>query len=637
MTRRYSVLWAGVFILIVSPFSSALENPSGLAPPDGVTVEGRADPAESENPIPSIEDPLVRAAEEAKSRFRPITEDDLARAKRDAVAAVKKLDARFRQDDDNAEGWRKHLHFEELRRELANEVPDLAAVEKTYRLLARDDQEALRYVWFLDTREALFRMLALHRAKDDPQLAKTYQRQLEALADALARETSDPDPLTRGKIGRLVGWLEAAGQAPGLIERIRERFGLPNFRFQFSAGFLGEAVRRDVSEPTDVTDCILGTRVRGRGTTVGSVSAELVPFEGRGLIDIRFTGNTQTDNVGVNGPATIYSTAATGFAAVKRLLIDRDGLSCFPTVSSADTKSRFKSISTSSRLQIVQRIATKRAYQQKRLGEQIASRHAEVRLNRRVDRQIGEVLSEANKNYRSRVLRPLRRFRLSPESMEFSTTATHLCCRILQAKADQIAAGTEPPPMGNARLAFQLHESLVNNTASSALGGVFLMEDDFHSLLKDILGSVPPRVEEEKGEQPWGIDFAPENPIWVGFAENRVRFGIRARRFLRGEEIHPGMAVVVTYTIEKQDAAVTLLRDDAFDITPLDFAGRDEPRLSAKETTIKTLLQRRLEKLFEKELVPKPLTFEGEWKKAGPLALTRLKAKDGWLVGEYDK
>lgn len=593
-----------------------------------------APPAET----PLANDPLIDAVNEARTQFRPISEEDLQKAKADATGAVDRLEARFRQDEDNAQAWREYLHFEDLKRELAKDLPDATVIERSYRLLASDDQEALRYVWFLDAREALFRMLALRRAKDDPQLETTYARQLDALAGALAQETADPDPLTCGRIGRLLGWLETAGQASGLTERIRERFGRPNLYLRCSASFVGEAVSRDVSEPTDVTDCILGTRVRGRGTTVGAVSAELVPFRNGGLVDIRFTGNTRTENVGVNGPATIYSSASTGFAAVKRLVIDADGLSCFPTVSAADTNSTFKQIRTSSPLRLVQRIATNRAYQQKRLGEQIASRHAEDRLNRRVDEQLNDVLTRANGNYKTRVLGPLRRFRLSPESMQFNTTAEHLCCRILQAKADQIAAASAPPEVsGTARLAFQVHQSVFNNTASSALSGVFLMEEDFHSLLKDLLGSVPKRVEEEKGETPWGIDFAPESPVWVEFVEDRVRLGIRARRFVRGDETHPGMAVIVTYIVRKTGEGIVLLREDAFDITPLDFADRDEPRLSAKETTIKTLLQRRLEKLFEKTVTAEPLTFEGEWEKAGPLELTRLEAKDGWLIGEYDK
>ena len=185
-----------------------------------------------------------------------------------------------------------------------------------------------------------------------------------------------------------------------------------------------------------------------------------------------------------------------------------------------------------------------------------------------------------------------------------------------------------------------MHESVVNNTASSALGGVYLMEADFHSLVKDLLGEFPKELEEEKSEeseQPWGIDFSRDRPIWVEFADGSIRFGIRARRFVRGDETHPGMAVVVTYRVEQTGDGITLLRNEEFDITPLDFEDREEKRFSAKETTVRTLLQRRLEKLFEKKFVPKPLAFEGDWEKAGPLVLKRLEAKDGWLVGEYDK
>ena len=73
-------------------------------------------------------------------------------------------------------------------------------------------------------------------------------------------------------------------------------------------------------------------------------------------------------------------------------------------------------------------------------------------------------------------MRPLRKFRLSPESIELNTTEHRLRCRLRQARFDQIAAADAPPPASDGRVGFQVHESVFNNTASSALSGVFLME-----------------------------------------------------------------------------------------------------------------------------------------------------------------
>ena len=642
MPRFYATisLIALLVAATVVPCQAADSAGATANPSDSVSEAEQAptEAAPTEGAETSTEDELVQACREAKSQFHPITDEDVAKAKADAVAAVDELDSRFREEEDGAAAWRAFLHFEELQKELAKAVPDLDIVKKAYRRFAEDDQETLRYVWFLNAREALFRMLALRQAKDDPKLASTYKAHLKTLADALAQEKSAPNPATRAKIGRILGWLETAGQAPQLTAQIRDRFGYPNLYFWCSTAFLNEAVCRSVNEPTRVTDYILGTRVRGEGTTVGEVTAELVPCDEGGLVDVRFTGHTMTENVGVNGPATICSSSDTDFVAVKRLLIDRDGVACFPAVSTATTYSHFNSIRTNSPLPVVQRIATNRARQQKAQGERIASQHAETRLNRRVDEQFQERLAKANDVYESKVLQPLRRFRLSPETMRLSTTQEYFHCQILQARVDQIAAPGAPPAFAEgARLGFQIHESVINNTASSALAGVFLMEEDFHSLVEDLLGTLPEQLEKEKNEKPWGIDFCLDRPMWVGFGENQIRFGIRAKRFVRGEDTYPGMAVVVTYGISQADNGIVFLREEGFGVTPLDFAGREEKRLSAKETTIKTLLERRLEKLFEKKLVSKPLAFEGEWKKAGPLTLKRLEAKDGWLVGEYDK
>ena len=590
-------------------------------------------------PAAAPADPLVDACREAKSAFDPITDADLAAAKTDAVAAVDALDERFQQQDDNAVAWRDYLDFADLKRELSKDAPDLDVIRTAYRRLANDQNEALRYVWFLNAREALFRMLARHKMKDNPKLAADYEKNLDFLATALETEKRSPSPKTRAQIGQTLGWLETVGRAPRLTERIRARFGRPNLHVWCSAGFVDEAVARTVSEPTDEVDCILGTRIRARGTTTGEITTKLVPCDEGGLLEVCFTGNTATRNVGVNGPATIYSTASTDFVAVKRLFVDRDGLSGCPTTSTAQSHSQFTSICTRSRLRIVKRIATKQAYRQKPLGEQIASRHAEARLNRRVDEQLAPRLCDANDSFESNWIRPLHKFRLSPETMQLGSTPDRLLGRILQARMNQIAAPGDPPSTdGEGRLGFQMHESLVNNTASSALGGVFLAESELRSIIDGLPEALSKRLTLKKQEIPWGIEFSQDRPIWVRFAENRIRLGIRAVRIVRGDRKLREMDVTVNYRIERGDDGIVLVRDGDCEVLPFDFAERGEEKgLSLEETPLKTQLDERLAELFKQRIVPEPLTFEGEWEKAGPLVLTRLEAKDGWLIGEYDK
>ena len=145
------------------------------------------------SPVATSDDSLARACQEAESAFRPITDADLTKAKSEAVEAIDALDARFRQEEDDAAAWRAYLHFEELRRELGKAAPDFDVIQKAYRRLAEDDQETLRYIWFLNAREALFRMLALRQAKDDPKLAATYEKNIDLLA-ALAGRGGDGAP-----------------------------------------------------------------------------------------------------------------------------------------------------------------------------------------------------------------------------------------------------------------------------------------------------------------------------------------------------------------------------------------------------------------------------------------------------------
>jgi hypothetical protein len=72
-----------------------------------------------------------------------------------------------------------------------------------------------------------------------------------------------------------------------------------------------------------------------------------------------------------------------------------------------------------------------------------------------------------------------------------------------------------------------------------------------------------------------------------------------------------------------------MVRDDQLLIEPPNARGRT---LSGRQIALRTLLERRFGKLFEREIKSEGLVLPGRWRSAGRLDLKQLQLGNGWVV-----
>jgi len=581
--------------------------------------------------IPALAE-LPALCQAAKEGFRPLTAADLADVKKDLVEAVTQLDRRLDKAGKNGEAWRKYLHWDRMQDQLrARGEPDLDVLDEVYKKYT-SDHDGLELVWFLDVRRGLQRYRNTARKIDDPKLQAACDQLLDQLAERLQAYAAEPAEEGAIWIGRAAGLLEDVRQAPELIAAIRHHFVHPNLMAQISERLISTGIGMSVDEPTPVRDVILKTKVYGKGRTTGTLSVELAEHTQFAVIDTVMRATTETENVGYRGPATIFTEGTTRMAARKRLWITDKGLSSYPAVSNAVTNTRFTGVRTKRDSKLMEKIVWKKAYQQKAEAERVASLHARQRLNGRVNEEAAEMLGIANKTFVEKFRRPLIERKLFPARLEFSTTDDTLRVLVLQAGAGQLAAFKSPPePAQEADAAVQVHQSMINNIAASALAGVTLTDEDFQEAVISLLGELPERLQAEDQEA-WAITFDSLRPISVKFADDGFEVTIRGRKFYKSEESYPGMDVTAAYKIEKTDAGYKAVRDGELKIFPPRFAAGKGTGLSAREVVIRQLLERRFSRIFREELVGEGLTLPGKWAKAGKMMPIQLQCKDGWLA-----
>jgi hypothetical protein len=579
---------------------------------------------------------LSAATRQAASLFHPIDHKDVVQAKAELLEALARLDARLAQDGDNGIAWRKFVESEKLLNALAGDHDaDVALLTQIIQQRYDSGNEGLELVWFIDVRRALVGYRSILMAKANPQAFEAaFRKQLDNLAGALDRNLARPNTDDELVISEAVRWLAGAHQCPSLVADIERHFIRPNLLAEVSAATVAAGIDEPVEDTQDIRDCILGTDIFGVARTAGRTRAELADHDEFGVIDVMFFGVTHSDNVGYHGPVTIFSRAATGLGACKRLWIDAGGLSAHATSAAAETSVEIDDIQSRKNRRIIERMAWRKAGKQQALAECIASRHAEDRLGDRIDRQTAEMLAKVNQKYIDKFQRPFSERKLFPQDLRFSTTSRALNVVCLQAGGGKLTTAVEPPRTTAAGdLVLRIHESAVNNLAFDALAGRTIHEEKVQASVKDLLGELPEKMQGDDDGKPWAITFATRQPVSVSFADDGFRITIRGLRFYKGPDLHPDpMNVSAAYKIERGADGFKMVRQGEIEVLPPEFKPGDGQQMDARRKVIAKLLSKRFAKVFEPEFLAQGFQLSGKWKAAGKFTPAEVICRDGWLA-----
>lgn len=575
---------------------------------------------------------LLAQCHKAKAEFRPLTPADVDQARTEAVEAIDRLNQRLALAGKNGEDWQKFVELSALQDQLRRSGgPDNAVLN---RILTHynSGHDGLELVWFLDVQKTAHDYAAIVSAVNNPQVRKLFEEKMDNLAESLAAYTAKPTTKDAAAISELVRWLQDARQVPALVQAIQNRFVHPNLLGQISPEVLGAGIVEAVDDVTPIRDCILGTDIYGTAHTIGQTSVELPPNPNYGVVDAIFFGTTTSENVGYHGPVTIYSNATTSLAARKRLWMDATGLSSCAGASNAVTAVQICDIQSNKGRRLIEKMAWKRAGKQQGQAESIASRHAEARLNERIDNQADESIARANKDYVDKFYRPFTERKLFPQMLRFSTTERAISLVGLLAGGGKLAApGTPPPVATGAEMSVRVHESMINNLAFDALAGRTVYEEKVQAAAVDSLGRLPEKMRGDEDGRPWAITFAPRQPISVTFADDSLKVTLRGVRFCKGDEVHQvSMNISATYKIEKSVGGFKAVRQGSIEVFPPDFVAGMQ--IDARRQVIRKLLEKRFAKIFEPEILGEGFELPGKWKAAGKMLPIEVVCRDGWLV-----
>jgi hypothetical protein len=325
--------------------------------------------------------------------------------------------------------------------------------------------------------------------------------------------------------------------------------------------------------------------------------------------------------------------------------MDADGLHAYGAQASCGTRSNIHDICA--KCGLIEKIAWKRAGQQKGQAEAIASQHASWRVAGQMDSESARLLKEQNDRYLEKFRNPLLRKGEFPEELTFSSTRDRVQMRMLQESAALLGAPDEPPGFSSEHdLAGRVHESAVINYGQVVLPNYYLSDVELVRIIRDDLkGEVPEELEISEEKDPWAIRFANELPLLVRFRDGGVWMAIRTEGVYRGETAPGGPYRLISselteisaqYTIEKTEAGATLKRVGDVAVRFPNRANPDQRLVSRGDFAVATLLSNKFGAMFKEEFVGEGLKMKGDWARAGTLKLKDIRSEGAWVRVGWD-
>ncbi|MFM1904843.1 MAG: hypothetical protein RLZZ440_2743 [Planctomycetota bacterium] len=580
-------------------------------------------------------DPLGQAA-----AFEPPTPARLNTARSRFRSALDRL--RSLLDRSGSGGnWRKYLDWPELERQATSaDAADIDALAKLYRRLD-SGATGLEMPEFAGVRQALGGYLEAVSTARNPEAGKVYEKRLERLASAVATAAAAGTPEQLDPVGPILARLEESGQGLGVVQRIRWAVNRPNLYLQVDESLLGRGVNQAVDETAPINEVLLGTRVRGTGHTTGLVFIDFQPAQDRAIVDFVLDATNHSRTRGGQGPVTVHTIGTTQIDARKRIFIDEQGITSQPVEADASVSTKTAGIGVSSKFgkRLIRKIASRKVAEMQPKARAISEDRARDRIRSQFEAQTAAPIAQAARDYQTKFRRRLMDRGWYPEMLHINSDDRRMMVTARKSLADQVAAFSQPPAVDpDAVLSARVHETFVNNLIEQELGGRTITKQLLEEQMKKANRPMPESLENDADQPPWSITFAKRKPVEMKVSDNTVRLTVHGSKYTSGDREFPAMDVWAAYKVGRLDGRICLVRDGDVQIYPPGFVPGGGEKLSVQETSLRRILQKRFNKVFDEVVEIEPLKLPGQLEAAGPLPLEQLDArKDGWLAAGWRK
>lgn len=563
--------------------------------------------------------------------FTPITDGQVTNARTALDASLANMTA-FLNAGEVAFDWKEQLQWGLLQEELAKEKPNPARMQASLNGFYGAEVVGLESPEFTNVRTALRAYMNATFFKNNPNSKAMYEAQIGNLITALENYTDHANNDTAWQVGRIIGWLDRAGQASEIQQQIRYHFYQPNIYVHVSQNLISAGELMEVDETEQLKMTVKGLDVVGEARLRGQISFQIAESQEKATLRVILDGTAISRNVAEKSGVTVVTRGTTTLQATKLVSFDGDGFTTEPAQAEATTKLELDSIDGPSSTH--ESIAKSKFIKMRSQNEKDASAVAVESVTTKMDSQVLELLANVIDGYQDKVRNPLIRRGGFPVNVNSTSTQDYIRLNMLQTGRYQLASPTDPPALNKGTdVALRLHESFVRNFTEVVLGGVELTDEKLVEHMTDLGAEIPEELKTGKGKKSWAITFSNTQPISVSFRDNQLEIAIQGRQFRDGAKvINDKIRIAATYNVLKTDEGMQLVREGDVDVR---FVGKTS--LTVGQVAMKTVMSKKFNAFFKDDIVGKGgIALPGNWASAGNLILQQIVSDNGWLMLSYN-
>lgn len=596
---------------------------------------------------------------------------ELASPEKDLAAVQKAYDELVSyltesSDPANRDAWLTYIDVpEEIsdRSNAASSLPNADSLNSLRWRLSRNlpgiEREPL--VRFRQATRHLAARLSIWQRREREQIAKAALKRLSAFFSDGKVPTGSAEV---AELNRFLWYLDATGMLPEASEMLRREVGQPNVRVVVGDDFLREVYRQPVVIDGPSDEWILGTRVVSDTSLRGNVSVELLPSRNTAKLQLILDADFFSEGIGYNRGVRVFNEGIGDVQATRVLTLGNTGFSAQPVQASADLDTNIKGVSHQCKL--VRKIASRRAAEQKSEANSIATGRLVNRVRHQFQNETDARLAQSDGERLRSIDLLLRRLDVSPIEREWSSTKDALELTLRAASPTQVTTAIAPPEIESPqRLVLQLHQSVIENTATEVLGGRTLDEKDFDEFGRTLFASglVPVRAQLseagnkedaaiDRSTRPLTIEFLGISPIIFDVRGGEIRTAVRGVFSTQGSRDRSLLEIAAIYRFEKAlEGSPRLIRVGETSVTFLDEAGK--PKRGILLGGVANVVRQRALQLLPENVPLPPLNWprsaadssavsgranqSPDAKSTDQLQLyvDELVAEDGWITARF--
>lgn len=547
--------------------------------------------------------------------------DELAR--QDLLDAIRATEVRIDETGD-AENWRSYLLFDALENWLqttngSRQAVDLMPLKVLGRLrYARLTTAQERFLALPEFEELASQLIVWGREPVDYRQLLTYVEFFEENSIGRANHS----------LASSVQLLRHAEktQQRSVAEILNNHYRNSNMRLAVSAELIRRMLPEETFEVRPVRQRILGADTAGSSSVRTQLDLRLIPDETGWNIDLGVNGDLASNTRSSKGPAVFHNSSTAFIDSHRYIRLDPFGYKVSSNPTGVYSQDTLRKMSTDfDGLPVIGdfvRLIVREQFEQKRgLAQRITRRLIADEADAELDRQLGEGLSNAEKELHKRIVGPLEKLSLNPMVVAMNTSDERLTIRYRVATESQMAAHTpRPRAPTNSLLSMQVHQSVLNNTIDQMeLTGrrwtIKALAEQMSAAFQQPNWELPNDVPEDLT-----IVFNPHRPATIELQDGRLKLSLHFAELAQPDRFCIENFSVVSYYVPLADGLkAELLRDGVVEIESRTM--RDRIRLRG---------------IFASIFVANPQIpiVADEWlndERAEGLAVSQLEIRDGWL------